>query len=168
MYTPPQIETEVLIIASPALPKPSLSSDVDAEGKKYIVPPRYTLQIEYTRRSNGGKSLLRRAKETVLIGHLGEFFPRRRDVTLVATSAQTLADTAFSLTVQANGSPRRGSLSKPSLRGSSSRLCNAHGVSMSSRQQSGCHQLGVCALGASRCRAWARCALWSQVPYPPL
>lgn len=63
-----QIETERLHIASPPLPKP-----VTAPGPNgRTTPPVYTLEIVYTRKSNGGKSLLRSAKETVTLGHLGE------------------------------------------------------------------------------------------------
>ncbi|PWN24266.1 hypothetical protein BCV69DRAFT_280156 [Microstroma glucosiphilum] len=67
-----RIETEVLTIASPSLPKPTVEKT--SEGQKWIVPPRYSLQVEYTRRSNGGKSLLRRVKQSVDMGHFGEWF----------------------------------------------------------------------------------------------
>lgn len=69
-----RIETESLSIASPTLPKPTLSANTDSEGKRWIIPPTYTLDIEYARRSNGGKSLLRRVEERVTLGHLGEWF----------------------------------------------------------------------------------------------
>lgn len=70
-----RIETEALIISSPSLPKATLSAGKDsATGRKWITPPVYTLEIEYARRSNGGKSLLRRSREKTALGHLGEWF----------------------------------------------------------------------------------------------
>lgn len=70
-----RIETEVLTISSPSLPKPTVEKT--SEGQKWIVPPRYSLQVEYTRRSNGGKSLLRRVKQSLDMGHLGMSYGRR-------------------------------------------------------------------------------------------
>ncbi|PWN34129.1 uncharacterized protein FA14DRAFT_173843 [Meira miltonrushii] len=70
-----RIETERLTIASPALPKPITAKTASADGKKWTTPPVYTLTIDYTRKSNGGKSLLREAKnKKVELGHLGEWF----------------------------------------------------------------------------------------------
>lgn len=43
-------------------------------GKKIITPPVYSLKVDYTRTSNGGKSLIRRAQDTVKVGHFGEWF----------------------------------------------------------------------------------------------
>ncbi|CAO1634723.1 unnamed protein product [Parajaminaea phylloscopi] len=70
-----RIETELLSVSSPSLPKPTQSSDPDAStGKRLIVPPTYTLDIDYTRRSNGGKSLLQRSSGKAQLGSLGEWF----------------------------------------------------------------------------------------------
>lgn len=72
-----RIETEVLIISSPSLPKPTISATIsasDGSSSSKIVPPVYTLGIEYSRRSNAGKSLLGRVQEKITLGHLGEWF----------------------------------------------------------------------------------------------
>lgn len=70
-----RIETERLTIASPALAKPITSAKASADGKRWTTPPPYVLQIDYTRKSNGGKSLLREARgKKVELGHLGEWF----------------------------------------------------------------------------------------------
>lgn len=70
-----RIETERLTIASPALPKPVTSPTPSADGKRWTTPPVYALTIDYTRKSNGGKSLLREARgKKVELGHMGEWF----------------------------------------------------------------------------------------------
>lgn len=76
-----RIETETLTICSANLPKPTLSNDVDGRfGRRWIVPSVYALSVEYARRSNGGKSLLRKANKRVELGHLGECADRHQKV----------------------------------------------------------------------------------------
>lgn len=67
-----RIETEHLTISSPPLPKAIATTSSD--GKKTLTPPAYSLEVDYTRTSNGGKSLIRRAKETVQLGDFGQWF----------------------------------------------------------------------------------------------
>jgi signal peptidase complex subunit 2 len=69
-----QIETERLVIASPPLPKAQTSATPSADGKRWTTPPVYSLQINYTRKTNKGKSLLRQAKKSITLGHMGEWF----------------------------------------------------------------------------------------------
>ena len=69
-----RIETEVLIISSPSLPNPTIDPSSVSSSRKTIIPPIYTLQVEYTRRSNGGKSLLKKVQDKITLGHLGEWF----------------------------------------------------------------------------------------------
>lgn len=70
-----RIETERLVIASPPLPKPVTAAKATADGKRWTTPPVYSLTIDYTRKSNGGKSLLREARgKKVELGHMGEWF----------------------------------------------------------------------------------------------
>ncbi|UZJ55393.1 hypothetical protein CBS101457_004713 [Exobasidium rhododendri] len=69
-----RIETERLLIASPPLPKAQTSATPSKDGKRWTTPPLYSLDIEYTRKTNGGKSLLRQTKKSITLGHLGEWF----------------------------------------------------------------------------------------------
>lgn len=69
-----RIETEHLTIASPSLPKAVKKGAKAANGKEILTPPAYTLQFQYTRKSNKGKSLLGKKSESLPLGHLGEWF----------------------------------------------------------------------------------------------
>ncbi|SPO30485.1 uncharacterized protein UTRI_06415 [Ustilago trichophora] len=69
-----RIETEHLTIASPPLPKATKKGSKAPNGKPILTPPAYTLQFEYTRKSNKGKSLLGRKSDSLPLGHLGEWF----------------------------------------------------------------------------------------------
>ena len=67
-----RIETEHLRIASPPLPKATRKGAKGKKGKPLLTPPAYTLQFEYTRKSNKGKSLLGSKNDTLPLGHLGK------------------------------------------------------------------------------------------------
>lgn len=70
-----QIETEKLLLSSPPLPKPVTSTTPSPkDGKKHTTPPIYSLEIDYSRKSNGGKSSIHEYKGKVELGHLGEWF----------------------------------------------------------------------------------------------
>ncbi|EPQ30556.1 uncharacterized protein PFL1_02081 [Pseudozyma flocculosa PF-1] len=69
-----RIETENLKIVSPALGRSQETEYLSREGKPVLAPPNYSLKIDYTRKSNGGKSLLGSKKDTFVLGHLGEWF----------------------------------------------------------------------------------------------
>lgn len=62
------------MIASPPLPKAQTSPTPAADGRRWTTPPVYSLAIDYTRKTNGGKSLLRQAKKTIALGHMGQWF----------------------------------------------------------------------------------------------
>ena len=63
-----------MVIASPPLPKAQTAATPAADGKRWTTPPVYSLDIDYTRKTNGGKSLLRQAKKKIALGHMGEWF----------------------------------------------------------------------------------------------
>lgn len=67
-----RIETEHLTIASPPLPKATKKGSKAPNGNPILTPPAYTLQFEYTRKSNKGKSLLGRKSDSLPLGHLGK------------------------------------------------------------------------------------------------
>ncbi|PWN47945.1 hypothetical protein IE53DRAFT_389892 [Violaceomyces palustris] len=73
-----RIETERLSISSPSLPKAVIKPPAGgtlAKGEKpTLIPPAYTLKIDYTRKSNNGKSLLGKKKTSITLGHMGEWF----------------------------------------------------------------------------------------------
>ncbi|KAN0064970.1 hypothetical protein ACQY0O_002028 [Thecaphora frezii] len=69
-----RIETESLKIVSPALPRATKKPNATKDGKPVLEPPVYSVQIDYTRKSNGGKSLLGSKKDTLALGHMGEWF----------------------------------------------------------------------------------------------
>ncbi|PWN92712.1 hypothetical protein FA10DRAFT_263470 [Acaromyces ingoldii] len=86
-----RIETERLVIASPPLPKPVTAATPSADGKRWTTPPVYSLHVDYTRKSNGGKSLLREAKEKVELGHMGEWFTEEGEFVESIFQARLLA-----------------------------------------------------------------------------
>lgn len=67
-----RIETEHLRIASPPLPKATKKGSRAANGKPILTPPAYTLEFDYKRKSNKGKSLLSSKKGSLPLGHLGK------------------------------------------------------------------------------------------------
>ncbi|PWY97948.1 hypothetical protein BCV70DRAFT_202434 [Testicularia cyperi] len=70
-----RIETERLSISSPPLPKAVRQTRTDStSGKTVLTPPTYTLEINYSRKSNQGQSLLGHKKTSLCLGHLGEWF----------------------------------------------------------------------------------------------
>lgn len=55
--------------------KATTAAQPAADGKRWTTPPVYALTIDYTRKSNGGKSLLRETTgKKVDLGHMGEWF----------------------------------------------------------------------------------------------
>lgn len=65
-----------MVIASPPIPKAQTSPTPAADGKRWTTPPVYSLDIDYTRKTNNGKSLLRQARKSIVLGHMGEWFTR--------------------------------------------------------------------------------------------
>lgn len=84
-----QVEVEYLRIQSPAPGAPRVTNETAADGRPILVPPEYKLEVWYTRKSNGGKSVLATKHDYIVLGHFG---------------------TCSLALTQANGSPKRASL----------------------------------------------------------
>lgn len=67
-----RVVTERLTIASAPLPKATKNQSKTIDGKPILTPPAYTLQIDYTSKSNKSQSLLAQRKTSLPLGHLGK------------------------------------------------------------------------------------------------
>ena len=104
-----QIETERLKVLSCPLPKPTTSDKKADDGRPILVPPAYSVDVQYTRSSNGGKSILARKADKLVLGNLG-------------TCSFALG---IPLTRQANGSPKTACSWRLSSGSGSSRPCKS-------------------------------------------
>lgn len=66
-----QIETERLKVLSCPLPQPTTSDKKADDGRPILVPPAYSVNVQYARSSNGGKSILARKADKLVLGNLG-------------------------------------------------------------------------------------------------
>ncbi|KAI3623815.1 hypothetical protein GLX27_001945 [Malassezia furfur] len=69
-----RVEVEYLRIQSPAPGAPRVTNETAADGRPILVPPEYKLEVWYTRKSNGGKSVLATKHDYIVLGHFGEWF----------------------------------------------------------------------------------------------
>lgn len=69
-----QIEVEHLRIQSPACGPATVSDKKADDGRPILIPPQYMLEVWYTRTSNGGKSVLAKKHDRIVLGHFGTSF----------------------------------------------------------------------------------------------
>lgn len=71
----PKIELERLCIQSPSVSHATVSDKKAVDGRTILVPPKYVLDVWYSRESSDGKCVLSKKHDRIVLGHLGTSLP---------------------------------------------------------------------------------------------